>query len=184
MVLKGVYVPVVTPFNGDDEIDHAALARVVNSVLDAGATGVVPCGSTGEFYALSDIERDDVLRTVQETVQKRAQLVAGSNAGSTRDVIRHMRAAADFGYDAVLLAAPYYSLPSQAELLAHFRSVAAAVEIPIILYNFPARAGVEIGYEVLDGLQDVDTVVAIKDANGIKDPGLIYVGQHLVIPPP
>jgi len=166
MVLKGVYVPVVTPFDDDDEIDHAALATVVNSVLDAGATGVVPCGSTGEFYALSDIERLDVLRTVHDTVQKRVQLVAGSNAGSTRDVIRHMRAAAELGYDAVMLAPPYYSLPSQAELLTHFRSVAAAVEIPIILYNFPARAGVEIGYEVLDGLQDADTVVAIKESSG------------------
>lgn len=166
MELKGVYVPIVTPFGARGSVDHPALAELADRLLDEGAAGVVACGSTGEFYALSDTERLDVLRTVRDSVYGRATLVAGCNAGSTRDVVRHMQAAADMGYDAVMLAAPYYSLPAQDELVDHFQSVAAAVDIPIVLYNFPARTGVEIGNEVLDALQTVPNVVAIKESSG------------------
>lgn len=166
MELEGVYVPVVTPFTPDGEVDHAKLGAVVEYVLGAGAAGVVACGSTGEFYALSDRERTDVFRTVREVAPPTALVMAGCNAGSTGDVIRHMRAASELGYDAVMLAPPFYSLPSQSELLAHFRAVATTVDIPIVLYNFPARTGVEIGEEVLEGLRDVDTVVAIKESSG------------------
>lgn len=166
MEFKGVYVPVVTPFDSDGEVDQARLGALVEYVVSAGARGVVACGSTGEFYGLSDGERMNVLRTVLEAAPSSARLVAGCNAGSTRDVIRNMIAAADLGFEAVMLAPPFYSLPSPDELIAHFRAAAAAVDLPIILYNFPARTGVEISAEVLDGLRDVDTIVAIKESSG------------------
>lgn len=166
MEFHGVYVPVVTPLDSDGKVDHATLGTLVKHVMRAGATGIVACGSTGEFYALSDEERLDVLRTVRDAAPSNARLVAGCNAGSTRDVIRNMVVAADLGFEAVMLAPPFYSLPSPDELIAHFRAAASAVDLPIILYNFPARTGVEISAEVLDGLRDVGTIVAIKESSG------------------
>jgi 4-hydroxy-tetrahydrodipicolinate synthase len=123
-------------------------------------------GSTGEYYAMSDNERFDVLRCVKEVVGTRGQLVAGTNAGSTRDVIRHTEAAKKLGYDAVLLPPPYYSLPTQKELLAHYNAVLDAVDVEIVLYNFPLRAGVEIGFDVLDALAGNSRVIAIKESSG------------------
>lgn len=166
MQLRGVLTPIVTPFDRDGAIDWAALERLVDFQLDAGITGLIPGGSTGEFYALTPDERDALNRFVMERARGRCTLIAGANATSTADVIAYGRAAAEQGFDAIMLAPPYYSLPSQDDLLRHFEMVLDAVEVPLVLYNFPARAGVEIGYSVLDGLADHPRVVAIKESSG------------------
>ena len=166
MELKGILPALVTPFDGDDAVDFRTLERLVEHHLAKGVHGFVPMGSTGEYYAMSDSERWDVLRCVKEVVGDRGLLVAGTNAGSTRDVIRHTEAAKKLGYDAVLLPPPYYSLPSQGELLAHYNAVLDAVDIEIVLYNFPLRAGVEIGFDVLDALAGNPRVIAIKESSG------------------
>jgi len=166
MELKGILPALVTPFDAAGEIDFKTLERFVNWQLEQGVHGVVPMGSTGEYYAMSDQERWDVLRCVQETVGKRGLLVAGTNAGSTRDVIRHTEMAKKLGYDTVLLPPPYYSLPAQEELLAHYQAVLDAVDVEIVLYNFPLRAGVEVGFEVMDALADNPRVIGIKESSG------------------
>jgi 4-hydroxy-tetrahydrodipicolinate synthase len=166
MELKGILPALVTPFDAAGEIDFKTLERFVNWQLEQGVHGVVPMGSTGEYYAMSDQERWDVLRCVQETVGKRGLLVAGTNAGSTRDVIRHTEKAKKLGYDTVLLPPPYYSLPAQEELLAHYQAVLDAVDVEIVLYNFPLRAGVEVGFEVMDALADNPRVIGIKESSG------------------
>ncbi|HWT99393.1 MAG TPA: dihydrodipicolinate synthase family protein [Terriglobales bacterium] len=166
MELKGILPALVPPFDAAGEIDFKTLERFVNWQLEQGVHGVVPMGSTGEYYAMSDQERWDVLRCVQETVGKRGLLVAGTNAGSTRDVIRHTEMAKKLGYDTVLLPPPYYSLPAQEELLAHYQAVLDAVDVEIVLYNFPLRAGVEVGFEVMDALADNPRVIGIKESSG------------------
>ncbi|HSB85137.1 MAG TPA: dihydrodipicolinate synthase family protein [Ilumatobacteraceae bacterium] len=166
MKLEGVYVPVVTPFDADEGLDLSTLTKVVDYCLDAGVRGIVSCGTTGEYYAMSSDERKSVMAHTSEVVGRRAQLVAGCNAGSTREAIHLAQAAVDMGYDAIMLAAPPTSLPSQRELAAHYRAVADAVLKPVILYNYPARAGVEIGFECLDAVADHDNIIAIKESSG------------------
>ena len=166
MELKGILTALVTPFDDRGEVDLEALERLVEDQIAHGVHGFVPTGSTGEYYAMTAEERATVLRCVQQVVGKRGQLIAGCNGGSTREVIRHAATAKQLGYDAILLPPPYYSLPSQEELLAHYRAVLAAVDVEIVLYNFPLRAGVEIGYGVLDALADEPRVIAIKESSG------------------
>ena len=109
--LEGVYLPVVTPFAGNGDVDPTTLTAVIERGLDAGVHGIVACGTTGEYYALSEAERIDVLRHTHEVAAGRAQLVAGCNAGSTRMAIELARTAVEIGYYALMLAAPPTSLP-------------------------------------------------------------------------
>jgi 4-hydroxy-tetrahydrodipicolinate synthase len=164
--IEGVYVPVVTPFDADEGLDLSTLTKVVDFCLDGGVQGIVSCGTTGEYYAMSSDERKSVMAHTAEVVGGRAQLVAGCNAGSTREAISLAEAAVTMGYDSIMLAAPPTSLPSQRELAAHYRAVADAVDKPVVLYNYPARAGVEIGYECLDAVADHPNIVAIKESSG------------------
>ena len=166
MDLRGILPALVTPFDRGGQIDFKTLERLLEYQLSKGVHGFVPMGSTGEYYAMSDEERWDVLRCVKEVVGNRGLLIAGTNAGSTRDVIRHTEAAKKLGYDTVLLPPPYYSLPSQGELLAHYNAVLDAVDVEIVLYNFPLRAGVEIGFDVLDALAGNPRVIGIKESSG------------------
>ena len=166
LVLNGVYVPVVTPFDADEGLDLSTLTKVIDFCLDAGVSGVVSCGTTGEYYAMSTAERKSVMAHTREVVGSRAQLVAGCNAGSTREAVQLAEAAVVMGYDAIMLAAPPTSLPTQRELAAHYRVIADAVDKPVVLYNYPARAGVEIGFECLDAVADHPNIVAIKESSG------------------
>jgi 4-hydroxy-tetrahydrodipicolinate synthase len=164
--LEGVYVPVVTPFDANEGLDLSTLTKVIDFCLDGGVAGVVSCGTTGEYYAMSSDERKNVMARTREVVGTRAHLVAGCNAGSTREAISLAQSAAGMGYDAIMLAAPPTSLPTQRELAAHYRAVADAVDKPVVLYNYPARAGVEIGYECLDAVADHPNIIAIKESSG------------------
>ncbi|GAB4431920.1 MAG: 4-hydroxy-tetrahydrodipicolinate synthase [Anaerolineales bacterium] len=166
MQLKGIYAPIVTPFDNDENINFPVYERLIAFLLENGIAGFVPGGTTGEVYALSDVERIEIFKFVKAQVAGRALLMAGVNAGSTREVIRFSQAAEEMGYDALMVAVPPYSRPSQRELLWHFRKVAESVGIPIVLYNFPWRAGSEVGYEVLDGLTEYQHVIGIKEASG------------------
>ncbi|MDH3694275.1 MAG: 4-hydroxy-tetrahydrodipicolinate synthase [Gammaproteobacteria bacterium] len=166
MRLRGVYTPIVTPFDNNDNVDYAVLELVIDHVLDGGVAGVIPCGTTGEYYALNTEERTEVMRFVQKTVGDRAELIAGTNGTATRDIISFNKLAKDLGYKAVMLAPPFYSLPTQEELRKHFNMLLDAVDIPIVLYNFPARAGVEIGMDVLLQLAAHENVIGVKESSG------------------
>ncbi len=167
-----MYAPIVTPFDAREEIDYDVLKRLIDFVLANGVVGLIPGGTTGEVYALSDAERSELFRFVKTYVGTRATLIAGVNAGATRDVVRFSQLAADLGYDGLMAAVPPYSRPSQRELLAHFKTVAVATPLPIVLYNFPWRAGSEVGYDVLDGLVDHANVIGIKEAS--SDMGRVF----------
>ncbi len=165
MKLKGVYAPILTPFNTDESINYAVLEQLIEYLIGNGIVGLVPGGTTGEVYACTDQERLDIFQFVREKAGGRVTLMAGTVSGATRDVIRYSQIAEQMGYDAIMAAVPPYSRPNQRELLAHYRALAGSVGIPIILYNFPWRAGTEVGYEVLDGLIDQLNVIGIKEAS-------------------
>ena len=166
MDLKGILPALVTPFDDKGQVDYSTLKTLLNYQLDKGVDGFVPMGSTGEYYAMSAEERRDVLKAVYDIVGGRGLLIAGTNAGSTHDVISHTEAAKKIGYDTVLLAPPYYALPSPDELNAHYQAVLDAVDVNLVLYNYPPRVGVECGFPTLDYFADNTRVLGIKESGG------------------
>lgn len=167
MKLQGVITALVTPFKVDESIDFKALGALIEQQYGEGISGITVCGSTGEFYAMDAKERADVLKFVADNSPRDKILVAGNNGGSTREVIEHTRTARALGYKTMLLAPPYYSMPTQKELIEHIKAVLDAVkDVNLILYNFPYRTGVPIGWETLDALHEHPRVVAIKESSG------------------
>lgn len=165
MELQGVFAPVVTPFDKNEEINFSVLEKLIEFLIEKGITGFVPGGTTGEVYAYSDQERFDIFKFFKDISAGRVHLMAGVNSGATRDVIRNAEMAAKLGYDSLMVAVPPYSRPNQRELLSHFIDVAKSVDLPILLYNFPWRAGSEVGMEVLDGLTSYANVIGLKEAS-------------------
>ena len=166
MQFDGIYVPLVTPFDGNAEIDHAKLETLVEAMIAKGVAGIAACGTTGEYYALSDAERSQVLQTVHRVAAGRVQLIAGIGDLSTRRSIERAAEAKSIGYDCLLLSAPPYSLASQDGIRAHFEYAAKHCALPIIIYNFPVRVGVNVEFETVAALAKVPNIVGIKESSG------------------
>ncbi|SCB36786.1 dihydrodipicolinate synthase family protein [Rhizobium multihospitium] len=166
MKLSGVMPALITPFDANGKVDFRAFERHLTALRAAGVTGWVPMGSTGEYSALSNQERDDVLRFVKDFAREDEALIAGTNAPASRAVIENTLRAKEIGYDTVLLATPFYTRPTQDELLAHFRNVLDATDINLVLYSYPYKDGVEIGFDILDALADDPRVLGIKESSG------------------
>ena len=165
-LFHGVFVALVTPMTADEEIDYPKLAEFVDRLICQGVHGLVPLGSTGEYYALSGDERERVLRTTLEAAAGRVPVVAGTNAGSTRDVIAFSRQAEQLGCAGIMLAAPYYSLPRPEELYFHFKAVNDAIDVPIVVYNYPGRTGVDMPPDLLERLAELRNVRYVKESTG------------------
>jgi len=163
---RGVYVASVTPMDKNGGIDFDMLAKFIDGQIKSGIHGIIPLGSTGEFYAMTPQEREDVLKAVIEAVSGRVPVLAGTNASSTADVIAYSKQAEQLGVDGLLIAAPYYSLPTHDELFKHFKAVNNAVGIPIMLYNYPGRTGVDLVPDLVERLADLDNVKYIKESTG------------------
>ncbi|PAU63929.1 4-hydroxy-tetrahydrodipicolinate synthase [Pseudomonas sp. PIC25] len=167
MQLKGILPALVTPFDKSGAVDHDTLASIVEYQLKAGVSGFVPLGSTGEYYALTNEERRQVMATVKEVVGDRGVLIAGANGSCTREVLEQVKQTVDAGYTNLLIAPPYYALPSQEELLSHYRTILDAFpEINVVLYNYPVRTNVEVGMGVVEALKDHPRVIGIKESSG------------------
>ena len=164
--IHGILVALVTPMTADEEVDYATLEKKVDYLISQGVHGLIPLGSTGEFYALTSQERQQVLQTTLNAAGGRVPVVAGANAGSTRDVVAYSRQAEQLGAAGVMLAAPYYSLPKPEELLEHFRAVNDAITIPIMLYNYPGRTGVDMKPDFLERLCELPRVRYVKESTG------------------
>jgi 4-hydroxy-tetrahydrodipicolinate synthase len=164
--LSGVMPALVTPFDTKGQIDFAAFTTHLTNLRGAGVTGFVPCGSSGEYNLMTDDERDQVLRFVKDFAKPGETLIAGTNAPHTAGVIANTLLAKNIGYDAVLLATPFYTKPTQAELIRHFKAVIAATDMNIVLYSYPDKDGVELGWEVLDALADEPRIIGIKESSG------------------
>jgi 4-hydroxy-tetrahydrodipicolinate synthase len=162
----GIFSALVTPMDARQEIDYHQLGRFSAHLIRKGVHGLVPLGSTGEFYALTPAEREQVLKTVLEAADGRVPVVAGANAGSTREVVAYSRQAEKLGCAGVMLAAPFYSLPRPDELFAHFKAVNNAIGIPIMLYNYPGRTGVDMSPEFIERLAALKNVRYVKESTG------------------
>jgi 4-hydroxy-tetrahydrodipicolinate synthase len=164
--LHGVLAALVTPMTASEEIDFGTLSATADRLIRAGVHGLIPLGSTGEFYALNPQERTDVLRATLEAAAGRVPVLAGTNAGATREVIAYSRQAEALGAAGILLTPPYYSLPRPDELSAHFRAVNDAIGIPIMLYNYPGRAGVDMAPDFIARLAELPRVRYVKESTG------------------
>lgn len=163
---EGIFVALATPMTADQEVHYDNLRSLVTRMVDQGVHGIIPLGSTGEYYALSPQERHDVVAATIDAAAGRVPVVAGTNAGSTREVVEYALAAQGAGVDGILLAAPYYSLPTGDELVEHIHSVNDAIDIPIMLYNYPARTGVDMTPDIVERLAEMDNVRYIKESTG------------------
>ena len=165
--LSGVLPALITPFGPAGDIDFAAFGSHLQALRAAGVSGWVPCGSSGEYNLMTDEERDSVLQFVKDFARPDELLIAGTNAPSTAAVVANTHRAKAMGYHAVLLAVPFYTKPSQAEIVRHFNMVVEATDMDIVLYSYPGKDGVEIGYEALDALADNPRIIAIKESSGV-----------------
>jgi len=163
---RGVFPALLTPMTPAEDIDFPKLEALVEYLIGAGVHGLIPLGSTGEFYALDPQERHDVLATVIKAAAGRVPVVAGVNAGATREVVRYSREAEALGAAGILVAPPYYSLPRPDEVLEHMRLVDQAVGIPIMLYNFPGRTGVDLKPVEMERLAELKNVRYVKESTG------------------
>lgn len=162
----GIYTALITPFAGDGAVDRAAWKRLLQRQLDGGVAGVVPVGCTGEAAVLGRDEREWLVRTAVEICAGRCAVVAGSGSNSTRESIALTRDVKAWGADAAMLISPYYNKPQQAGLLAHYRAIARAVDIPQVIYNVPGRTAVNILPETVAQLAAEPNIVALKEASG------------------
>jgi 4-hydroxy-tetrahydrodipicolinate synthase len=166
--LRGVILPLITPFKDDLSVDWDGLRVLVDHYIDdVRVDGLVPCGTTGESPTLSHPEHADVIRVVTQHTAGRVPVIAGTGSNSTTEAIDLTRAAAEAGVDASLQVCPYYNKPTQEGLYNHFKAVADAVDLPMILYNIPGRASRNIEPDTIIRLwNDVPQVVGLKDASG------------------
>ncbi|MBB3523721.1 dihydrodipicolinate synthase family protein [Rhizobium sp. BK456] len=167
MKLSGVMPALITPFDASNKIDVKAFEKLLTHLREAGVTGWVPNGSTGEYFSQSREERRDVLQFVKEFARPGEILIAGTNAPATREVIEQTAMARDIGYDTVLLAPPFYTRPTQAELIKHYEAVLGAVDVNLVLYSYPAKDGSDIGFELMDHFADNPRVIGIKESSGV-----------------
>ncbi len=161
----GVYTALVTPF-ADGQLDKNAWRILVQRQIDAGVAGIVPAGCTGEAATLILQEKEWMVRTAVEMCVGKCAGVAGSGSNSTELTVELTRLVKDWGADAAMLISPYYNKPQQHGLLAHYRTVARAVDIPLVLYNVPGRTAVNILPETAAELGAEPNIVALKEASG------------------
>ena len=164
-MFRGSIPALVTAFR-DEAFDEAAYRDFVDWQIGEGSHGLVPCGTTGESATLSADEHYRVIEVCVEQAAGRVPVIAGCGSNDTRVAIRNMQAAKERGADAALVVLPYYNRPSQAGLVAHFRALAAACDLPIVVYNVPGRTVTDIAPETLGEIATLPTVVGIKDASG------------------
>jgi 4-hydroxy-tetrahydrodipicolinate synthase len=165
IMFKGAIVAIVTPFK-KGKVDEASLRKLIEFQIRNGTDGIVPCGTTGESSTLSHEEHDKVIEIVIDAVNKRVPVIAGTGSNSTAEAIRLTRHAHKAGADGALMVAPYYNRPTQEGLYQHYKAVAEAVPIPIIIYNIPGRTGVNINPDTLARLARIKNIVGVKEASG------------------
>ncbi len=163
--LGTILTAMVTPFDDDLTVDVGALERLADSLLVNGSDGLVVAGTTGECPTLTDDEKVAMFRAVVGAAGGRGTVIANTGTNDTRHSVELTRKAERAGVDAVLVVAPYYNKPPQRGLVAHFRAVAAATSLPLVIYNIPSRCVVNLSPEILAELGTIKNVVAVKQAN-------------------
>ena len=182
--LQGSMVALVTPMHPDGKVDYKRLADLIDWQIDQGTHCLVAVGTTGESATLSMQEHSEVIRFYVQHVKGRVPVIAGTGANNTTEALKLTQDAKEAGADCALLVAPYYNKPPQEGLYQHYKAIAAAVDMPQMLYNVPGRTVVDIAQATVERLADIDNIVAIKDATGSVARGeqlITAVGNRLVV---
>lgn len=165
--LRGLGVALITPFNEDETIDFTALGKLIEHLIQNSIDYLVVLGTTAETPTLSDSEKKEVVSFVRDRVNGRIPIVLGVGGNCTNSVVSQLKNGDYEGIDAILSVVPYYNKPSQEGIYQHYKAIAKATELPIILYNVPGRTGVNMTAETtLRIAREFDNVVAIKEASG------------------
>ncbi|MEM6891545.1 MAG: dihydrodipicolinate synthase family protein [Pseudomonadota bacterium] len=166
MKFEGIYTPVITPHAEDGSIDRDAFAAQINHLISQGVHGIINGGSTGEYYAQSMAERRELATLSNEVIGDRAALIVGTGSMQLGDSIDMAEHAATIGADAILIGSPPYSVPTERENALNALAIDRAADLPIMLYNYPGRMGVEMGEEFLDRVGRSRNFCAIKESSG------------------
>ena len=161
-----VLVALVTPFTADGEVDWPAVEQHMDDVISAGADGIVVTGTTGETSTLTDPEKIRLVEVGKSVSAGRAAVITGGGSNETAHAIELYKASEKAGADGLMIVTPYYNKPTQAGILTHFRLVADATDLPVIVYDIPGRTGVEVKYETILRLANHPNILAVKDAKG------------------
>ena len=173
--IKGIIPAIVTPMNSDETINEQELRNQVNSQIEAGVHWIFPFGTNGEAYILSEDEKVRILEIVVEETKGRVPVYAGTGCISTKDTIRLSKKAKEIGADILSIITPSFAAASQEELYQHFKAVAEAVDMPIVLYNIPARTGNAIAPDTVKRLSKIENIIGVKDSSGNFDNILQYI---------
>ncbi|QGH36998.1 4-hydroxy-tetrahydrodipicolinate synthase [Gracilibacillus salitolerans] len=164
-----VLTAMVTPFDQNGEIDYGKTERLINYLLQNGTDALVVTGTTGESPTLSKEEKISLIKFTVKTVNGRVPVIAGTGSNNTRESIELTKKAETIGVDGIMLVAPYYNKPSQEGLYQHFRVIAEATTLPVMLYNIPGRTSVNVNPETIIDLSKIDNIVSVKEASGNLD---------------
>jgi 4-hydroxy-tetrahydrodipicolinate synthase len=174
--LRGVYIPLITPYAADGAVDLEAVERLAVRALDAGVAGLVPLGTTGETPLLEPDEKHAIVDVCGRVARARgAHVIVGAGTNSTRSTVSAVAALAGSGATAALCVVPYYLRPSQAGIIAHFEAVADASPVPIVIYNIPSRTGQPLEPDSLLRLANTANIVGVKQSVGAVDVGTLRV---------
>jgi 4-hydroxy-tetrahydrodipicolinate synthase len=165
---SGVTVALITPFR-DGEVDFPALRRLVDWHVEQGTDCLAPVGTTGESPTIDPGEHERVMATVVEQAAGRIKVMPGTGSNSTREAVHFTKCAAKAGATGALVVGPYYNKPTQEGYYRHFRAIAEATDLPLVLYNIPARTGSNILPETIARLAEIPSIVAVKEATGSLD---------------
>lgn len=175
--IKGIIPPIVTPMNEDESINETELRNQVNRQIKGGVHGLFPFGTNGEGYILNEREKEQVLRVVIEETGGRVPVYAGTGCIGTKETIRQSQMAKSLGADVLSIITPSFAAASQNELYDHYKAVAESVDMPIVLYNIPARTGNALAPATVAKLSKIENIVGAKDSSGNFDNMLQYIEQ-------
>lgn len=166
-MLKGVFTAIITPFNQDESVNYEKLAELIEFNIENGVAGIVPCGTTGESPTLTHSEKLAVIKKTVEVVNGRVKVIAGTGSNCTKASVEMSMEAEKLGVDALLIVNPYYNKPTQEGLYRHFKAIADAVKIEIVLYNIKGRSAVNLETDTLLRLErDCANINTVKEASG------------------
>lgn len=168
-MIKGIIPPIITPMNEDETINYDELENQIERQLNGGVHGIFCYGTNGECYALSFEEKEEILKTTVKTVNGRVPVYAGTGCITTKETVELSKRAEALGADLLSVITPYFAAISQEELYEHYKTVAEAVKIPVVLYNIPARTGCSIAPETVAALAEIPNIVGAKDSSGSWD---------------
>ncbi|HEY0064386.1 MAG TPA: 4-hydroxy-tetrahydrodipicolinate synthase [Telluria sp.] len=171
-MIKGSIVAIVTPMHADGSLDYPGLKKLIDWHIAEGTDGIVIVGTTGESATVNVDEHCELIRFTVEHAKKRIPIIAGTGGNSTAEAIKLTECAKEVGADAALVVVPYYNRPTQEGMYQHFKAIAEAVDLPIILYNVPGRTVADMSNETVVRLSAIKNIVGIKDATGNIGRGL------------